>query len=90
MMASEFKSTFEDFMTSKLPNSMGFATDRPFLYAKCISIVFGLVYREIEESLNGKINQVLENFKLKEIENESKEITNKIKLSLLKVVQENW
>lgn len=66
MMASEFKSTFEDFMTSKLPNSMGFITDRPILYAKCINNVFGVAYRQIEEIFNEKIDGVLEIFKLKE------------------------
>ena len=71
MMASEFKSTFEDFMTSKLPNSMGFATDRPCLYAKCISSIFGVMYRKIEESFNEKIDGVLEIFKLKESEKQS-------------------
>ena len=67
MMASEFKSTFEDFMTSKLPNSMGFAADRPCLYAKCINSLFGVVYREIEESFNEKINGVVEILKLKDL-----------------------
>lgn len=53
-------------MTSKLPNSMGFITDRPILYAKCINNVFGVAYRQIEEIFNEKIDGVLEIFKLKE------------------------
>lgn len=47
MMASEFKSNFEELMTSTLPLAFESLFDRPFLFSQCTEGIFRMVYGSI-------------------------------------------
>ncbi len=48
MMASEFKSNFEEIMTASLPSAFGGIINRPYLFGKCFQDILLYIYKGIE------------------------------------------
>ncbi len=87
MMSSEFKSQFDEFMTTTLPNSLGWAIDRPSLFSKCTEDIFSNTYLNIQQELHQLIDQICNTLKLSPLRSSCKDLEFKIKLSLLKILQ---
>jgi hypothetical protein len=87
IMASEFKNHFEEFMTTTLPGSLGWAIDRPFLFSKCTQDIFIRTYTGIQQELNIIIDQISKTLKISHLKTEGSGLEDKIKLSILKILQ---
>lgn len=58
MMSSEFKTNFEEFLTTTLPTTLGQILDRPQLFSKCTADTFTHTYKTISKRLDDIISNV--------------------------------
>ena len=90
MMSSEFKTNFEEFLTTMLPTTLGQILDRPQLFSKCTADIFTHTYMTISKQLDDIISNVCKALGIDSIKKEQQDLEYKVKLSLLKILQEFW
>lgn len=86
MMASEFKDYFEDFIKNCFSAALSPLLEYPTGYCEYSTLIFSSVYESINTLISNKMDQICEVIGIqKNVENR-----NKIKNSLLKILQDDW